>query len=98
MISFLPGVISDTFFVKVTNSVRSTYFQLGIRLGVSKPFLERLEVDFQGKCWRITFEMLCKWWERSPCQTSIDNMVEELTVASCSIDGGFYGEVLAYHF
>ena len=79
-------MVSNSFFVKVANSVGSTYFQLGILLGITKPLLERLEVDFVGKCWRITFEMLCKWRQISPRRTNIDDMVEELTTALSSIE------------
>ena len=77
---------SDSFFVKLANSVGNKYFQIGLLLGVAKPFLERLEVDFHGKCWRVTYEMFCKWREISPRRKNIGGMVDELTTALSAIE------------
>ena len=76
---FLPGILRDTFIAKVTESIGNAYFRLGLILVVTSAFLERLEINHVKDCWRITFEMLCRWRETSPNRKNLETTVEELT-------------------
>ena len=81
LLSFLPGIMSETFIANVTEYIGGAYFKLGLVLGVSKTFLERLEINHSKDVWRITFEMLSRWRDTSPHRKNMEAMVKELTTA-----------------
>ena len=82
---FFAGVLSDTFFVKLTNNIRD-YVRLGLLLGVGMPFIKRTESNCMRDCWRTTFEVLAQWRQTSPHQSDHDAMVADLIDVFTTLD------------
>ena len=82
---FLAGVLSDNFFVRLTNDI-GDYVRLGLILGVGMAFIKRTETNCMRDCWRTTFEVLAHWRESSPHQSDHDAMVDELIAAFTTLD------------
>ena len=85
-VAFLPGVLSDSFIGKVTDSIGNVYFRVGLILGVTVAFMQRMEMDFVKDSWRVAFHVLCKWRDTSPNRKNVEAMVKELTTALRSVE------------
>ena len=79
-------LITEAFLAKVAKHLGDEYFQLGLILGVPRPFIKRLENDYPRNTWRVTNEVLVHWRNISKNRSSAIDMMEELITALIDLD------------
>jgi len=80
----LVGGLDDSFLYEVVDMLGCNYHQLGARLGVLLPTIQKLERDYPHTD-RLIFEILYKWRRKWSTTHDPMGMVHMLTTALCEI-------------